>query len=234
MATKVTGGASSAVAASSHAACARFRGTDPLITGVTRRKLAEQVGYSKGPQSTIPLLRWMRAVTFERLIRDKRFASEVVTVSVGALGLERPNAVVVADAHVDSTRTASILEQAHNAAVVHGNATLIHQLAVPFLGLEGENATDTRPDFAVVAPKVQTNWGEVDESWLIVGDAKDYQRIRSNIDDGRLLKGFLQVGLGADSAAAWTQLPAGMDVHGFGILAVPRNASLSPTAVWWT
>ena len=93
MAAKVTGGASSAVAASSHAACARFRGTDPLITGVTRRKLAEQVGHSKGPQSTIPLLRWMRAVAFERLVRDKRFASEVVTVSVGALGLERPKAV---------------------------------------------------------------------------------------------------------------------------------------------
>src|SRR3954454_5032356 len=117
MPAKVTGGASSAVAASSHAACARFRGTDPLITGVTRRKLAQLVNHSKGPQSSIPLLRWMRAVTFERLIRDKRFASEVVTVSVGALGLERPNAVIVADAHVDPTRTASILDQAHNAAV---------------------------------------------------------------------------------------------------------------------
>jgi len=228
---KVTGGASSAVAASSHAACARFRGTDPLITGVTRRKLAQQVGYSKGPQSTIPLLRWMRAMAFERLIRDKRFASEVVTVSVGALGLQRPKAVVVADAHVDAANTALILDQAHNAAVKHGNATLIHQLSVPFLGLEGENATDTRPDFAVVAPRAPDKFGEVDGSWLIVGDAKDYQRIRSKIDDGRLLKGFLQVALGAESAAAWTKLPVGMDVHGFGVLAVPRNASLSPTAV---
>ena len=109
MSTKVTGGASSAVAASSHAACARFRGTDPLITGVTRRKLAEQVGHSKGPQSAIPLLRWMRAMMFERLVRDKRFASEVVTVSVGALGLGRPQAVVVADAHIDTSKTASAL-----------------------------------------------------------------------------------------------------------------------------
>ena len=231
MAAKVTGGASSAVAASSHAACARFRGTDPLITGVTRRKLAEQVGHSKGPHSTIPLLRWMRAMAFERLIRDKRFASEVVTVSVGALGLQRPKAVVVADARVAASKTALILDQAHNAAVTHGNATLIHQLAVPFLGLEGANATDTRPDFAVVAPKAPDKDGEVDGSWLIVGDAKDYQRIRSKIDDGRLLKGFLQVALGAESAAAWTKLPVGMDVHGFGVLAVPRNASLSPTAV---
>ena len=228
---KVTGGASSAVAASSHAACARFRGTDPLITGVTRRKLAEQVGHSKGPQSSIPLLRWMRAVTFERLIRDSRFASEVVTVSVGALGLNRPTSVIVADARVDSSRTATILLQAHNAALAHGSATLIHQLAVPFVGLEGENATDARPDFAVVAPKVTSQSGEVDGSWLIVGDAKDYQRIRAKIDDGRLLKGFLQVALGAESAATWTKLPVGMDVHAFGILAVPRNTSLSPTAV---
>jgi hypothetical protein len=173
----------------------------------------------------------MRAVAFERLIRDRRFASEVVTVSIGALGLRRPKAVAVANAHIDVAKTAEILERAHNAAVAHGTATLIHQLAVPFLGFEGEGATDTRPDFAVVAPKVPDRWGEVDGSWLVVGDAKDYQRIRSRIDDGRLLKGFLQVALGAESAAAWTKLPIGMDVHGFGVLAVPRNASLSPTAV---
>ncbi|MFF0495678.1 hypothetical protein ACFYU5_04665 [Nocardia aobensis] len=228
---KVTGGASSAVAASSHAACARFRGTDPLITGVTRRKLAEQVGHAKGPQSSIPLLRWMRAMAFERLIRDERFASEVVTVAIGAVGLQRPKAVVVADARIDATKTAEILKQAHHAGVTYGNATLIHQLAVPFLGLDGANATDARPDFAVVAPKAPTKDGKVDGSWLIVGDAKDYQRIRSKIDDGRLLKGFLQVALGAESAAAWSKLPVGMDVHVFGVLAVPRNTSLSPTAV---
>lgn len=223
----MTGGASSAVAASSHAACARFRGTDPLITGVTRRKLAAEVGHSKGPNSTIPDLRWMRALVFEGLVKDKRFASEVVSRSVGHLGLRRPNAVVVANAHVDASTTARILRQAHNGAVANGNATLIHQLAVPFLGLEGNDATDTRPDFAVVAPKLPDASGDVDGSWLIVGDAKDYQRVRSKIDDGRLLKGFLQVALGAESAAAWTQLPAGMDVHGFGVLAVPRNSSLS-------
>lgn len=231
MTAHVSGGASSAAASSSHAACARFRGTDPLITGVSRRKLAQQVGHSKGPQSTIPLLRWMRAMAFERLVRDQRFASEVVTASLGSLGLQRPNAVVVADARVDVAETAAILRQAHSAAVAHGSATLIHQLAVPFVGLEGKNATDARPDFAVVAPKSPDQSGDVDGSWLIVGDAKDYQRIRSKIDDGRLLKGFLQVALGAESAAAWSQLPAGMDVHGFGVLAVPRNTSLSPTAV---
>src|SRR5699024_12567702 len=101
MTAKITGGASSAVAASSHAACARFRGTDPLITGVTRRKLAEQVGHPKGPQNTIPLLRWMRAMAFERVIRDERFASEGVTVPVGAPGWQRPKADDVADAPSD-------------------------------------------------------------------------------------------------------------------------------------
>jgi hypothetical protein len=79
MAAKVTGGANSAVAASSHAACTRSRGTDPLITGVTHRKLAAQIGHSKRSQSTIPLLRWTRAMAFERLVRDRRFAAEVVT-----------------------------------------------------------------------------------------------------------------------------------------------------------
>lgn len=64
----VSGGASSAVAASAHASCARFRGTDPLITGISRRKLAQDVGYSKGLESTIPLLRWMRAMRFEELV----------------------------------------------------------------------------------------------------------------------------------------------------------------------
>ena len=82
----------------------------------------------------------MRAMAFGQTLRQG-LAPEVVTVSVGALGLQRPNAVVVADAHIDTAKTASILEQAHNVAVTHGNATLIHQLAVPFLGLEGENAT---------------------------------------------------------------------------------------------
>ncbi len=231
MSRKVTGGASSAVASSSHASCARFRGTDPLITGVSRRKLAEQVGYSKGPQSSIPILRWMRAMAFERLVRDPRFASEVVTVSVGSLGLARPSAVAVVDAHTDVGTTAALLQKAQDAAVATGTVTLLHQLAVPFVGLEDQNATDTRPDFAVVAPKMPNKFGEADGSWLIVGDAKDYQRIRSKVDDGRLLKGFLQVALGAESASVWSQLPPGMDVHQFGILAIPRNATLSPTAV---
>ena len=228
---KVSGGASSAVAASAHASCARFRGTDPLITGVTRRKLAQDAGYSKGPESAIPLLRWMRAMTFERLIQDRGFASEVVTTAVGGLGLARPTEVVITDAGVDVVRTAAALAAAHKDAIARGRATLIYHLAVPFAGLDGVDATTTRPDFAVVAPRHPNADGEVDGSWLIVGDAKDYQRVRARIDDAKLMKGFLQVALGAESAAQWSQLPDGMEVHTSGVLAVPRNTSLSPTAV---
>jgi hypothetical protein len=231
MAGKVTGGASSAVAASAHASCARFRGTDPLITGVSRRKLAQDAGHSKGPESAIPLLRWMRAMTFERLIQDKRFASEVVTTAVGGIGLARPTGVVITDAGVDVAKTAAALATAHKDAIAHGRATLIYHLAIPFVGLEGVDATTTRPDFAVVAPRHPNADGEVDTSWLIVGDAKDYQRVRAKIDDAKLMKGFLQVALGAESAAQWSKLPEGMEVHTSGVLAVPRNTSLNPTAV---
>ncbi|WP_199853336.1 hypothetical protein [Plantactinospora sp. BC1] len=227
----VSGGASSAVAASAHASCARFRGTDPLVTGVTRRKLAQDIGHSKGQESAIPLLRWMRAMTFEGLIQDKRFASEVVTIAVGGLGLARPTGVVIRDAGVNVIKTAAVLDAAHKDAIVHGRATLIYHLAVPFVGLDGVDATTTRPDFAVVAPRHPNVDGEVDSSWLIVGDAKDYQRVRAKIDDAKLMKGFLQVALGAESAAQWSQLPAGMEVHTSGVLAVPRNTSLNPTAV---
>jgi hypothetical protein len=222
---KAVGGGSSAVAASAHAACARFRGTDPLITGLSRRTLAATL---KHPDTlgTIPEARWMRAMTFERLVRDPRFASEVATTVAGRLGLERPSAVVIADAHVDTRQTAALLDAAHERAVDAGAATLIHGLAVPFVGFEGEAATEVKPDFAVVAAKDDRRG-----SWLIVGDAKDYERMRSRIDDARLLKGFLQVAVGAESCDAWTRLPDGMDVHRFGALAVPRNAFLQPEVV---
>jgi hypothetical protein len=224
--TKALGGGSSAVASSSHAACARFRGTDPLITGVSRRGLAKAVGFAD-EFGGIPDARWMRARTFERLVRDDRFASEVTTTAVGRLGLERPTGVKIANANVSVDRTAQLLAAAHDRAVQEGAATLIHELAMPFIGFEDDSATAVKPDFAIVAPKVAPSEG----SWLIVGDAKDYERVRSRIDDGRMLKGFLQVALGAESAAAWTRLPAGMEVHSHGVLAVPRNAFLQPEAV---
>jgi hypothetical protein len=84
-----------------------------------------------------------------------------------------------------------------------------------------------KPDFAVVARKCRSQLA----SWLAVGDAKDYKRVRSRIDDPRLLKGFLQVALGTESAAGWSKLPAEMEVHSYGILAVPRDAFLEPEAL---
>lgn len=227
MAGKALGGGSSAVAASSHAACARFRGTDPLITRVTRRVLAKQVGFPD-TSGSIPEARWMRAMTFERLVRDVKFASEVATTTVGRLGLDRPTEVVTVNANVNVNKTAQLLAHAHRRAVTKGAATLIHGLAVPFVGFEDERATDVKPDFAVVAPQVAD---EGDGSWLVMGDAKDYERVRSRIEDTRLLKGFLQVALGAESCAHWSQLPLGMEVHSHGVLAVPRNAFLQPEAL---
>lgn len=222
--TKSLGGASSAVAASSHAACPRFRGTDPLVTGVTRRRLAREVGYPD-TSGRIPEARWMRAMTFERLVRDRRFASEVATTAVGSLRLARPTAVMIQNAHLDPNRTAALLTEGHKRAVADGTTTMLYGLAIPFAGFEDLRATDVKPDFAVIAQK-RSDQGE--GSWLILGDAKDYERVRSRIDDRRLLKGFLQVALGAESAELWSKLPVGMGVHRYGILAVPRNAFLQP------
>ena len=216
------GGASGAVAASAHAGCGRFRGTDPLIVGRTRRRLAMDIGFPDSA-GTIPDARWMRAMTFERLVRDKAFASEVTTTAVGRLNLSRPTRVVTANAGVSETATAELLADAHARAIQDGDATLIYGLAVPFPRFEGLGATSVRPDFAIVAPRTDTAG-----SWVIVGDAKDYERMRSRIEDTRLLKGFLQVAVGAESLDAWSQLPDGMTVHPYGVLAVPRNAFLQP------
>lgn len=230
MSAKAVGGGSSAVAASAHAACARFRGTDPLITGVTRRRLAEEVGFTDD-FGGIPEARWMRAMTFERLVRDEKFASEVATTTVGRLGLERPTRVVIANSRLNLDRTVTLLRDAHARAINKGEATMLYGLVVPFAGFEDSRATDVRPDFAVVASKVAGDGGGPAGSWLVMGDAKDYERIRSRIDDQRLLKGFLQVALGAESAQEWSQLPSGMQVHDHGVLAVPRNSFLQPEAL---
>jgi len=197
------------------------------VTGLSRRKLADVVGFPD-VNGEIPEARWMRAMTFERLVRDERFASQVATTAVGRLGLERPTAVVIADAHVNLDNTASLLEAAHVRAVEKNQVSLIHGLALPFVGFEDAHATAVKPDFAVVASNPDA---EESGSWLIVGDAKDYERLRSRIADGRLLKGFLQVAVGAESAASWSKLPVGMEVHRWGVLAVPRNAFLQPQAL---
>ena len=177
-----------------------------------------------GQFGTITTARWARARTFEQIVSSRSYASEIATTAIGGLGLHRPTAVATVDAKINANRTAALLLEAHERATQRGEATLISQLSVPFVGFEGNAATEVKPDFAVVAPTDQGS----NQSWLIVGDVKDYERVRSRIGDDRLLKGFLQVALGAESLAAWSQLPAGMHVHPHGALAVPRNSFLQP------
>lgn len=230
MTSNALGGGSGAVAASSHADCARFRGSDPLVVGRTRRRTAIDIGFPDD-SGGIPQARWTRAMIFEHLVRDARFASEVATTTVGRLGLARPPAVVTANAAVRQGRTAELLAAAHARALHDGAATLIHDLALPFPDFEARvpgagAATEVKPDLAIVAPTLGGTG-----SWLIVGDVKDYERVRSRIEDARLLKGFLQVAVGAEAAARWSRLPEGMAVHTHGMLAVPRNAFLQPEPV---
>ena len=203
-----------------------------MVVGMSRAKLADQLG-SPDTSAGIPEARWMRAMTFERLVQDKRFVSQLLTTAVGALGLTRPPAVRLIDAGVSVTKTQRALEEGHLRASTDGEATIVNGLALPFVGMEGHvGATPVKPDFAIVAARVSpSDPDEIVGSWLIMGDAKDYERVRSRIDDQRMLKGFLQVALGAESAAAWSALPSGMEVHRWGALAVPRNAFLQPEAV---
>ena len=172
----------------------------------------------------------MRAMTFERLVHGPQFVSELLTKAVGQLGLPRPAAVRRRSCGVSVDRTARELAEAHMAAVDKGEATMLVALAVPFIDLEdNQAATPVKPDFAIVCPRQAGS--QTLGSWLIMGDAKDFERIRARIDDVRLLKGFLQVALGAECALTWSKLPEGMEVHPSGVLAVPRNAFLQPEAV---
>lgn len=231
VATLSTGGGSSAPAASAHSGCPRFVGTDPLVTGISRRDVARDLG-SPDIGGAIPEARWVRAMTFERLVQQQPLATRFVTMAMGLAGLARPAGVVAADPlrrrgqDADAIgKTAGLLAEAHERAVTDDVATLVHTLTIPFPGID-QVATPTKPDFAIVAPSET-----VGHSWLLMGDAKDYERVRSRIDDQRLLKGFLQVALGAEAARQWNDLPGGMDVSEFGVLAVPRNSFLQPTPV---
>lgn len=188
------------MAASAHAGCERFRRTDPMLTGKSRRALAADLGHPD-ISAGIPEARFMRAMIFERLVRDEKFVSELLTTTVGALKLTRPVGVRRADGKVTEAATALALAQAHLKAVHQGEATMITGLAVPYPGLDGSvGATPVKPDFAVVAPRRTMDGGVAEGdpeapvlgSWLVMGDAKDYERVRSRIDDQRMLKGFLQ------------------------------------------
>lgn len=225
----IAGGGSGAVASSAHSGCARFRNTDPLLTGLSRRLLAQKVGFPD-TGGKIPDARWVRAMAFERMVRADSFVSQLLTRAVGLVGLDRPEQIRRYDGADSVATTLKVLAQAHLKAKFADEAAMVTTLRLPFLFLEDQpGATSIRPDFAIVCPRKHD--GQVVGTWLIMGDAKDYERVRSRIDDTRMLKGFLQVALGAESAAEWSKLPAGMQVHRYGALAVPRNVYLRPEAV---
>ena len=148
-----SGGGTSAVAASAHAGCERFRLTDPFLTGKTRKALATHVGH---PDSSagIPEARWMRAMTFESLVHSERFVSELLTKTIGQLDLPRPKAVRRRDCHGSVATTANALARRHLKANFSGEATMLTALGVPYLNLEDvAGATAVQPDFAIVCPR---------------------------------------------------------------------------------
>lgn len=226
MALIAMGGGSGAVAASAHASCDRFRGTDPLITKQPRRDLARALPVV-GDLGGIPLARWIRAMTFESLIRNEAFASKIATTTIGNLNLERPAAVFIADGKGKVDETLTQLGAARDRARKSNVASLIHTTAVPHPGFNAQEATTVLPDFLIIA----RDSNDTDDAWVIAGDAKDYERVRSRVDDGRMLKGFVQVAFGAEALQQWAELPVGLKIHDHGVLAVPRNSFLQPMAV---
>lgn len=226
MAKKIAiGGGSGAVVTSAHAGCERFRGTDPLITGQTRRNLAKTLG-AKDTVGSISAARWTRAKTFETLVHDPEFAGRIVASAVGGAGLPKPDQVQVLKAAEDASKTLEFIKTAIKAAKT-GVATLIQAAAVPPPGFSTDESSLVLPDFVVVT----ANPLDSTKAWLIVGDAKDYERTRSRIDDGRMLKGFIQVAFGAFAFQEWAELPEEIEIHSIGALAVPRNSFLQPTIV---
>ncbi len=130
----IAGGGSGAVASSAHAGCTRFRMTDPLLTGRSRRTLASALGHPD-VGGKIPDARWVRALAFERMVHDQAFVSELLTRAVGLLELERPAAVRIRSGGDSVDTTATELASAHLAAKHAGEATMLFGLRVPFVEL---------------------------------------------------------------------------------------------------
>lgn len=204
---------------------------------MSRRRLAGLLG-AADTTAGIPVARRIRAGLFEQLVRANAFASRLATTTVGDLGLARPTSVYREDCRESLYTTIDALRAA-NARALAGEATILTRLALPFPGMEhDEHATSVLPDFAFVAARHDLDDVGAENaatapvgSWLIMGDAKDYERVRSSIADSRMLKGFLQVAMGAEAADGWSRIPDGMTVHTHGALAVPRNAFLQPTII---
>ena len=96
----------------------------------------------------------MRAMTFESLVHSERFVSELLTKTIGQLGLPRPTNVARSTCNnsVDANRQGA---QGRRTSRRHfaDTATMITALGVPYLNLEHESATAVLPDFAIVAPR---------------------------------------------------------------------------------
>src|SRR5690349_6529390 len=107
-----SGGGTSAVAASAHAGCERFRMTDPFLTRKTRKALATHIG-APDVSAGIPEARWMRAMTFESLVHSENFVSELLTKTIGQLGLPRPDKVARSGCGNSVSATAKALADAH-------------------------------------------------------------------------------------------------------------------------
>ena len=58
-----------------------------MVVGMSRRAIAKKLGHPD-TSAGIPEARWVRAMTFERLVHHERFVSQLLTTAVGALGLE--------------------------------------------------------------------------------------------------------------------------------------------------
>ena len=204
----IAGGGSGAVASSAHAGCTRFRMTDPLLTGRTRRALAADPRRPRRRRRH-PVARWVRAMAFERLVHDEAFVSELLTRAVGLLGLDRPDGgpSPVRQATRSTARRPSWRRRTSRPS------TPARRRCCSACGSRSSTSRTrpARPTYGPTSPSSRPESSDDDGvgSWLVMGDAKDYERVRSRIDDGRMLKGFLQVALGAESAAAWSRLPDG-------------------------
>ena len=170
----------------------------------------------------------MRAMTFERLVRDERFASEVATTAVGAArprpadrGRHRQRQGAT------STGRRSCWPTPTTARSAKAPRRCIHGLAVPFVGFEDERATDVKPDFVVVARQ--------DRRHEVTGQLADRRR-RQGLRARPLAHRRRPAAQGVPPGRARRRVrsrrgrscPAGMDVHRYGV--ARRAAQRVPAA----
>ena len=74
----------------------------------------------------------MRAMTFERLVHDDQFVSELLTKTIGQLDLPRPTAVARVTCNGSVEATAKALKDADLTATFADTATMISALGIPY------------------------------------------------------------------------------------------------------